>query len=131
VIVTTPCAVVAVMTFGGLPVAAGALLVDVRGTVTVVVVVAVEGGVTATVGGTVTGAVVTGVAATGGAVWIAVAVEAAGIGSSSSLVSFTNAKASSAPAIATIAPIATVGSRQFGVCARRVRAGAPHSRHQS
>jgi hypothetical protein len=48
-----------------------------------------------------------------------------------SFVSFTNANASSAPAIATIAPIATVGSRQFGVGASRVRAGAPHSRHQS
>jgi len=49
----------------------------------------------------------------------------------SSFVSLTNAKASSAPAIATIAPIATVGSCQFGVGASRVRAGAPHSRHQS
>ena len=49
----------------------------------------------------------------------------------SSLVSLTNANASSAPAMATIAPIATVGSCQFGVGARRVRAGAPHSRHQS
>jgi hypothetical protein len=49
----------------------------------------------------------------------------------SSFVSFTNANASSAPAIATIAPIATVGSCQFGVGASRVRAGAPHSRHQS
>ncbi len=49
----------------------------------------------------------------------------------SSPVSSTNAKASSAPASRTIAPIATVGSCQFGVGARRVRAGAPHSRHQS
>jgi hypothetical protein len=48
-----------------------------------------------------------------------------------SFVSFTKAKASSAPAMTTIAPIATVGSCQFGVGARRVRAGAPHSRHQS
>ena len=48
-----------------------------------------------------------------------------------SLVSFTNANASSAPAIATIAPSATVGSCQFGVGASLVRAGAPHSRHQS
>ena len=49
----------------------------------------------------------------------------------SSAVSSTNANASSAPASRTIAPIATVGSCQFGVGARRVRAGAPHSRHQS
>lgn len=49
----------------------------------------------------------------------------------SSLVSSTKANASSAPASRTIAPIATVGSCQFGVGARRVRAGAPHSRHQS
>ncbi len=130
-IVTTPWAVVAVMTFGGEPVAAGVVAVDERGVVVVVVLVVVWGGVTATVGGVVRGAVATGAVATGGAVWIAVAVVAAGSGSSSSLVSFTNANASSAPAIATIVPIATVGSRQFGVWARRVRAGAPHSRHQS
>ena len=49
----------------------------------------------------------------------------------SSPVSSTNANASSAPASRMIAPIATVGSCQFGVGARRVRAGAPHSRHQS
>ena len=49
----------------------------------------------------------------------------------SSLVSSTKANASSAPASRMIAPIATVGSCQFGVGARRVRAGAPHSRHQS
>lgn len=49
----------------------------------------------------------------------------------SSLVSSTKANASSAPASRMIAPMATVGSCQFGVGARRVRAGAPHSRHQS
>jgi hypothetical protein len=52
-------------------------------------------------------------------------------GTPSSPVSRKNANASSAPASRTIAPIATVGSCQFGVGASRVRAGAPHSRHQS
>ena len=52
-------------------------------------------------------------------------------GASSSPVSFTNANANSAPAMSISAPSATVGSCQFGVGARRVRAGAPHSKHQS
>lgn len=71
-----------------------------------------------------------GVMTAGGAVWTT-AVGVVPAGTSSSLVSLTNANASRAPAIATIAPIATVGSCQFGVGASRVRAGAPHSRHQS
>ncbi|MDX6679960.1 MAG: hypothetical protein QOE31_4012 [Solirubrobacteraceae bacterium] len=65
----------------------------------------------------------------GPAVVIAAGVVEAGALPSS--VSLTNANASIAPATRMIAPIATVGSCQFGVCARRVRAGAPHSRHQS
>jgi hypothetical protein len=88
-----------------------------------------------------TGAVVVAVAtvdvAGGGTVVVGVAVSTIADGvvptaaTPLSFVSFTNANASSAPAIATIAPIATVGSCQFGVGASLVRAGAPHSRHQS
>ena len=72
-----------------------------------------------------------GVMIAGGAVSTTAVGVVAGVGTSSSSVSLTKANASSAPAIAMIAPIATVGSCQFGVGARRVRAGAPHSRHQS
>jgi hypothetical protein len=111
-------------------------------------VVAVDGGATGvvcpgTVEGTIgaegavvvalgTGAVTGGGTTAGGAVstTAGAAVVAAGV-APLSFVSFTNAKASSAPASSTIAPMATVGSCQLGVWARRVRAGAPHSRHQS
>ena len=90
------------------------------------VVVAVTTGVVPVVAVTAGGATTAG----GGAVsTTAVGVVPATVPSSP--VSFTNANASSAPAISTIAPIATVGSCQFGTGARRVRAGAPHSRHQS
>jgi hypothetical protein len=52
-------------------------------------------------------------------------------GEPSSPVSPTNARTSTTTAAtATIATIAA-GARQFGVGANRVRAGAPHSRHQS
>lgn len=110
-------------------------------------VVAVEVGLVAVCPGTVeagaagpAGAVVVAVAvvavAAGGATAAGGAVSTTAVGvvpaaAPSSPVSFTNANASSAPATRTIAPIATVGSCQFGVGARRVRAGAPHSRHQS
>jgi hypothetical protein len=79
-------------------------------------------------------AVVAAVVVTAGGVTGAAVVTAAGVveaGALPSSVSFTKAKASIAPASSTIAAIATVGSCQFGVCASRVRAGAPHSRHQS
>jgi hypothetical protein len=86
--------------------------------------------------GAVVVAVVVVVVATGGATAAGGAVSTTAVGvvpaaAPSSPVSLTNANASSAPASRTIAPIATVGSCQFGVGARRVRAGAPHSRHQS
>jgi len=91
---------------------AGAVVVAVVG---VVAVVATAGGGTTAAGGLVSTT----------AVGVVPAV------APSSPVSSTNANASRAPASRTIAPIATVGSCQFGVGARRVRAGAPHSRHQS
>jgi hypothetical protein len=87
------------------------------------------GGVVVAVG--VVSVIAGGATAGGGAVWTTVAGVVPAAGGVSSLVSFTNANASIAPATRTIAPIATVGSCQFGVGARRVRAGAPHSRHQS
>jgi hypothetical protein len=90
-----------------------------------VVVGATAGGVVAA---GVVGAIAGGVVVAGAGV---VAVGGAAAGAPPLSVSLTNAKASIAPASSTIAPIATVGSCQFGVCARRVRAGAPHSRHQS
>ncbi len=94
------------------------------------VVVGVASGVVGVVaGGTATGGPVGTDGTIGATVVIAVGVVEAGALPSS--VSLTNANASIAPATRMIAPIATVGSCQFGVCARRVRAGAPHSRHQS
>jgi hypothetical protein len=72
------------------------------------------------------GTVVAG--ASGCAVVAGTVVAGSALGSS---VSLTKANASIAPATAMIAPIATVGNCQFGVGASRVRAGAPHSRHQS
>ena len=49
----------------------------------------------------------------------------------SSLVRLVKAKASASPASSTTTATSAIGARQFGVGARRVRAGAPHSRHQS
>ena len=77
------------------------------------------------------GAVVVGTMTAAGVVTGVVAVAGAAAGASPSSVSLTNANASIAPARRTIAASATVGSCQFGVWARRVRAGAPHSKHQS
>ena len=103
------------------------------GTVVVGVVSVVVGVLSVVVGAGVVGVTAAGpvgpVGAIGATVVTAVGVVEAGALPSS--VSFTNANASIAPATRMIAPIATVGSCQFGVCARRVRAGAPHSRHQS
>lgn len=101
------------------------------GTVPIGVVVAgvVVAGVVAAgvvVGGVVGGAAAVGSVATTGAV----AVDVAGL-LLLSWVSATNATASPMPASnATSASVAT-GSLQFGVGASRVRAAAPHSRHQS
>lgn len=93
---------------------------------TVVGTVAVDGAVEVAVVGTTGG----GTTAGGGTV-STTAVGVVPATTPSSLVSSTKANASSAPASRMIAPIATVGSCQFGVGASRVRAGAPHSRHQS
>jgi len=82
---------------------------------------------TVVVGAGTVGVVWTGGGAAGGCVTMTGAVLDGVV--SSSPVSLTNANASSAPAIRTIALIAAVGSCQLGVGARRVRAGAPHSRH--
>lgn|GEM_PF-3180922 len=123
--------------------ASGVVVVVAGGTVAVTVVAGGTVAVTAcpgTVVGTVdpTGAVDVAVVGTTGGGTIAaggvVSTTAVGVvpaTTPSSLVSSTKANASSAPASRMIAPMATVGSCQFGVGARRVRAGAPHSRHQS
>ena len=127
---------VGVVTVGvvGVVAAGGTVVVGVASVVVGVLSVVVGAGV---VVGVVVGAGVVGVTAgpvgpvgaIGAAVVIAAGVVEADVLPSS--VSLTNANASIAPATRMIAPIATVGSCQFGVCARRVRAGAPHSRHQS
>jgi hypothetical protein len=102
----------------GLRVVVAAVVVDLVVAVVVGVVAVVEPGV-----GVVAPVVPDGSATAGE--------EGAPAGAWSPPVSFTNENASSAPASTIIAPIATVGSRQLGVGASRVRAGAPHSRHQS
>jgi hypothetical protein len=91
---------------------------DADGTVVVVVVGA------AVVGGVVGGGAAVGSDATGGALVVAGALVL-------SFVSATNATAKPAPARIATTAMTITGSRQFGVWARRVRAGAPHSRHQS
>lgn len=98
------------------------------GGVVVCVVVVACGGAVAVAGGVGTGGATT---AGAGAAVVTVAAGIVAAGAPPSPLSLTKAKASIAPATRTIAPIATVGSCQFGVWARRVRAGAPHSRHQS
>jgi hypothetical protein len=104
------------------PVAPGAAAV---GVVAGVVAVGTVGVVA--VGGVVGGGAEVGSVATAGAV-----AEVAVLGDAVlSSVSATNATARPAPAsTATIASV-MIGRRQFGVGARRVRAAAPHSRHQS
>ena len=67
----------------------------------------------------------------GGAPSAGAAPRCAVVAGGSSSVSWTNATASAAPATATITARIAAGMCQFGVGARRVRAGAPHSRHQS
>jgi hypothetical protein len=98
------------------------------GVVAVGTVPVAAGGVT---GGATTGGTTTGGTTAGGATGAADVIAAGVVVTLSSLVSRTNANAKSAPATSMTAPIATVGSCQFGVGARRVRAGAPHSTHQS
>jgi hypothetical protein len=75
------------------------------------------------VGGVVGGGAAVGSVATAGAVDGAVVLL--------SFVSATNAMARPAPARIATTARTTIGIRQFGVVARRVRAASPHSRHQS
>jgi hypothetical protein len=102
---------------------AGVVGVGTVGVVAVGVAVVV-GGAAVVAGGVVGGAAAVGSVATAGAEVVAGALVL-------SLVSATNATASPAPARIATTAITTIGMRQFGVGARRVRAAAPHSRHQS
>jgi hypothetical protein len=57
--------------------------------------------------------------------------EVVAVAGGASRVSWTKATASAAPASTTTIASSAAGMRQFGDGARRVRAGAPHSTHQS
>jgi len=99
-------------------VSAGGVLVTVGGVVVTVGVALNPVGPVGPVAGT------TGVVAGAVSVVVPVIVE-------SSLVSETNAMIRAMIAASASAPISATGSRQFGSGARRVRAGAPQTRHQS
>ena len=97
-----------------------------------------RGGTVAVVGSVVAPGVVATELVTGGVVVAGGVTPSAGAGAEvvataggASFVSSTNATASAAPASATMIASSAAGMCQLGVGARRVRAGAPHSRHQS